>query len=131
MRVRGQTGDRYVVTCNGRALPLTGTGTFGEAVAGVRYRAWLPYSCLHPTILPHVPLTFDVMDTWNGRSVGGCRYHTAHPGGRNLDVPPVNSYEAEGRRLARFERTGHTAGRASFAPAQIDPEYPVTLDLRR
>jgi uncharacterized protein (DUF2126 family)/transglutaminase-like putative cysteine protease len=131
VRVNGQTGDRYVVTCNGRALPLTGTGTFGEAVAGVRYRAWLPYSCLHPTILPHVPLTFDVMDTWSGRSVGGCRYHTAHPGGRNLDVSPVNAYEAEGRRLARFERTGHTAGSAAFAPAQIDPEYPVTLDLRR
>ncbi len=131
VRVRGQTGDRYVVTCNGRALPLTSTGTFGEAVAGMRYRAWLPDSCLHPTVLPHVPLTFDVMDTWNGRSIGGCRYHTAHPGGRNLEVPPVNAYEAEGRRLARFERTGHTAGSASFTPAQIDPEYPVTLDLRR
>jgi len=131
VRVNGQTGDRYVVTCNGRALPLTGTGIFGEAVAGVRYRAWLPYSCLHPTIEPHVPLTFDVMDTWNGRSVGGCRYHATHPGGRNFEVAPVNAYEAEGRRLARFERTGHTAGPASFAPARIDPEYPVTLDLRR
>jgi uncharacterized protein (DUF2126 family)/transglutaminase-like putative cysteine protease len=131
VRVKGQTGDRYVVTCNGRALPLTGTGTFGEAVAGVRYRAWLPYSCLHPTILPHVPLTFDVMDTWNGRSVGGCRYHATHPGGRNFEVSPVNAYEAEGRRLARFERTGHTAGRTAYAPAEIDPDYPVTLDLRR
>ncbi len=131
VRISGQTGDRYVVTCNGRALPLTATGTFGEAIAGVRYRAWLPYSCLHPTILPHVPLTFDVMDTWSGRSIGGCRYHATHPGGRNFEVSPVNSYEAEGRRLARFERTGHTAGRASFAPAQVDPEYPCTLDLRR
>ena len=131
VRVRGQTGDRYVVTCNGRALPLTGTGTFGETIAGVRYRAWLPYSCLHPTILPDVPLTFDIMDTWNGRSVGGCRYHITHPGGRNHELSPVNSYEAEGRRLSRFERTGHTAGPAPITAARIDPEYPVTLDLRR
>ncbi len=131
VRVRGQTGDRYVVTCNGRALPLSPTGTSGEEVAGVRYRAWLPYSCLHPTIQPHVPLTFDIMDTWTGRSLGGCRYHASHPGGRNVETAPVNSYEAEGRRLARFERMGHTAGSAPFAAAEIDPEYPFTLDLRR
>jgi uncharacterized protein (DUF2126 family) len=131
VRVRGQTGDRYVVTCNQRALPLAGTGTFGEQVAGVRYRSWQPASCLHPMILPHVPLTFDIMDTWTGRSLGGCRYHTAHPGGRNLEEPPVNAYEAQGRRLARFERTGHTAGRSSFVPPQINPDYPLTLDLRR
>jgi len=131
VRVRGQTGDRYVVTCNGHALPLAPTGTLGEEVAGVRYRAWLPYSCLHPTIRPHVPLTFDIMDTWTGRSLGGCRYHASHPGGRNLETAPVNSYEAEGRRLARFERMGHTAGSAPFVPAEINPDYPFTLDLRR
>jgi uncharacterized protein (DUF2126 family)/transglutaminase-like putative cysteine protease len=130
-RVRGQTGDRYIVTCNGLALPLASTGTLGEEVCGVRYRAWLPYSCLHPTIQPHVPLTFDVMDTWTGRSLGGCRYHSTHPGGRNFEVSPVNSYEAEGRRLARFERMGHTAGSAPFQAAEINPEYPFTLDLRR
>jgi len=131
VRVRGQTGERYVVTCNGRALPLAPTGTIGEEVCGVRFRAWLPYSCLHPTIQPHVPLTFDIMDTWTGRSLGGCRYHVTHPGGRNFETAPVNSYEAEGRRLARFERMGHTAGSARFAPAEINPEYPFTLDLRR
>jgi len=131
IRVTGQTGDRYVVTCNGRALPLTETGTFGEQLAGVRYRSWLPASCLQPTIGPHVPLTFDVMDTWTGRSIGGCRYHATHPGGRNFEVVPINAYEAEGRRLARFDRTGHTAGKAGFEPVEINPEYPHTLDLRR
>jgi uncharacterized protein (DUF2126 family)/transglutaminase-like putative cysteine protease len=131
VRLNGQTGDRYLATCNGRALPMTTTGTFGEQVAGVRFRASLPSACLHPTIAPHVPLTFDIIDTWNGRSLGGCRYHATHPGGRNFEVSPINAQEAEGRRLARFEATGHSAGPCAFTPAQANPEYPLTLDLRR
>ncbi len=129
--VRGHTGDRYVVTCNGYALPLTSTGKAAEAVAGVRYRAWCPPSALHPTIQPHVPLTFDVVDTWSGRSIGGCRYHVSHPGGRNFETFPVNAYEAEGRRLARFEATGHTPGPLAGKPHQTNPDFPLTLDLRR
>jgi uncharacterized protein (DUF2126 family) len=129
--VRGLTGDRFVITCNGRAVPLTPTGTYGEAVAGVRYRAWWPPSALHPTIAPHVPLTFDVFNTWTGRSIAGCRYHVAHPGGRNFETFPVNAYEAEGRRLARFEAHGHTAGRMAPQPVRVNPDYPATLDLRR
>jgi uncharacterized protein (DUF2126 family) len=131
VKVKGQTGDRYVVTCNGRPLPLAGTGNWGEAVAGVRYRAWWPPSALHPTIPPHVPLTFDVVDTWSGRSIAGCRYHVAHPGGRNFEVFPINAYEAEGRRLARFDAEGHTAGQMHVRSEAINPDYPVTLDLRR
>ncbi len=110
MLVRGMTGDRYAVTCNGRTVPLAPTGTFGEAVAGVRYRAWAPPSALHPTIGTHVPLVFDIFDRWTGRSIAGCRYHVSHPGGRSSESFPINSYEAEGRRLARFEANGHTAG---------------------
>jgi uncharacterized protein (DUF2126 family) len=124
-------GDRFVVTCNGRTLPLTPTGTAGEEVAGVRFRTWLPPSSLHPTIAPHVPLTFDIVDTWSGRSIGGCRYHASHPGGRNFEVVPVNAYEAQGRRLARFDRNGHSAGSRFTRPAEVNPEYPLTLDLRR
>ncbi|MEI9900854.1 MAG: transglutaminase family protein [Hyphomicrobium sp.] len=130
VKVTDGANGRFAVTCNRRGLPLAPTGTYGEKVAGVRYRSWSPASGLHPTIAPHVPLVFDVVDTWSGRSVGGCRYHSAHPGGRNLEVAPVNSYEAEGRRLARFERLGHTPGAFSIAPAEINPDYPVTLDLR-
>ncbi len=131
VKARGLTGDRLKITCNNRTLPLVSTGTAGESVAGVRYRAWWPPSALHPTIAPHVPLTFDIFDSWSGRSVAGCRYHVAHPGGRNFEVFPINAYEAEGRRLARFEDTGHTADSMSPAPAVVNPDYPYTLDLRR
>jgi uncharacterized protein (DUF2126 family) len=131
MTARGITGDRYLVTCNGRPLPLHPTGAFGESVAGVRYRAWWPPSALHPTVPPHVPLTFDLVDTWNGRSLAGCRYHVAHPGGRNFEVFPVNAYEAEGRRLARFDAEGHTADRMQPKAEPPNPDYPLTLDLRR
>ena len=127
----GQSGDRYTVTCNGFKLPFAATGTFGASVAGVRYRAWKPASCLHPTIAPHVPLTFDIVDSWSGRAVGGCRYHVVHPGGRSSETLPVNSYEAEGRRLARFEGMGHSQGALGPQRVAVHPDFPLTLDLRR
>ena len=132
LRVTGFNDSRYALTCNGQALPLQPLGTEGEYACGVRFKAW---SALHPTIQPHGPLVFDVFDTWNGRSVGGCRYHVAHPGGRSYDSFPINAYEAESRRLARFAPMGHTAGRAAAPPAALalpgSREFPCTLDLRR
>jgi uncharacterized protein (DUF2126 family) len=112
-------------------IPLQPTGNVGEFVAGVRYRAWQPASSLHPTIAPHVPLTFDLVDGWMAHSLGGCRYHVSHPGGRNYVTFPVNAYEAEARRLARFFRIGHTPGAIRAEPEPRNPNYPFTLDLRR
>ena len=129
-RLTGLTPDRYAVTCNRRALPLQPTGRNGEFVAGVRYRAWQPPSALHPTIPVHAPLTFDIVDTWLERSIGGCEYHVMHPGGRSYDQFPVNSHEAESRRLARFSRLGHTPGTVRVAPGDRRREFPYTLDLR-
>ena len=131
VKAQGLIGERFALTVNGRRLPMHPTGTQGEAVAGVRYRAWQPPECLQPTIGVHAPLTFDLYDTWNERSIGGCTYHVAHPGGRNYETFPVNAYEAESRRLARFFATGATQGRFVSKPEVLNADFPVTLDLRR
>ena len=130
VKARGLIEDRFIVTCNRRRLPLHPTGTNGEAVAGVRYRAWQPPECLHPTIAVHTPLVFDLYDTWNQRSLGGCSYHVAHPGGRNYTTFPVNAYEAESRRLSRFFADGATQGDCPPQTESLNPDFPFTLDLR-
>ncbi len=131
VKVKGLTPGRQVLTVNGRRIPLHPTGTESEYVAGIRYRAWQPPSCLHPTIGIHSPLTFDVVDTWLNRSVGGAQYHVVHPGGRGYDVFPVNSYEAESRRMTRFYKMNHTGGAMKLPPEHTNRHFPFTLDLRR
>ncbi len=124
-------GNRYAIACNGYRLPLASTGVAGEAVAAVRFRAWRTSEGFHPNIAPHVPLTFDVIDTWNGRSIGGCRHHVARPDGRDPETLPVNALEAEGRRLALFETIGHSPAGPPLQTAGVHPDFPLTLDLRR
>jgi uncharacterized protein (DUF2126 family) len=152
VKLSGLTDNRYILLCGGIRVPLTATGVKGEFVCGIRYRAWQPPSALHPTIGVDTPLTFDIVDTWNGRSIGGCTYYVSHPGGRSYDTFPINSFEAESRRVSRFGNTSHTQetryiktlssvtehyienNRGSFiydTPApEINNEFPCTLDLR-
>jgi len=138
VRVTGFVPVRQLLTCNGRPVPLTPTGTPGEYVAGVRFRAWRPWSALHPTLGIDSPLAFDLIDRASAASRGGATYHVVHPGGRAYDSPPVNAAEAEARRSVRFEPAGQTTGvvdlealDATLAWRAAGPdEYPITLDLR-
>jgi uncharacterized protein (DUF2126 family)/transglutaminase-like putative cysteine protease len=130
VKARGLTGDRFAIAVDGHRVPLHSTGTNGEGVAGVRYRAWQPAECLHPTIGFHTSLTFDLYDTWNERSLGGCTYHVAHPGGRNYTTYPINAYEAESRRLSRFFVQGATQRKFTPPAPATNCKFPFTLDLR-
>jgi len=134
--VEGFNHSRHVLTCNGVPVPLHATSTAGTGVAGIRFKAWAPWSALHPSIDAHGPLVFDLIDRWSARSLGGCTYEISHPGGRSYDTFPVNAAEAEARRHSRFSHSGHTAGTIDLAEldriaASVPSEYPRTLDLRR
>ena len=121
IKLTGLTDQRYIVTCNGRRVPLHNTGKHGEYIGAVRYRAWQPPSALHPYIGIHGPLVFDIVDTWNNRAIGGCTYHVSHAGGRSYDTLPVNAMEAETRRINRFWAMGHTPTQAQFETGTLQP----------
>ena len=122
IKIKDFNEERYVVTCNGVQVPLTKTDIEGEYVSGVRYKAWQPWSALHPTIKVDTPLTFDIIDKWNTRSIGGFNYFVTHPGGRSYDTFPVNSYEAESRRINRYWDFNHSQGEVTPIEPKITGE---------
>jgi uncharacterized protein (DUF2126 family)/transglutaminase-like putative cysteine protease len=157
VKVSGFVEGRHILVCNGCRVPLRSSGIRAEYVAGIRYKAWNPPSALHPTIGADAPLVLDIVDTWNNRILGGCTYFVSHPGGRSFDTYPVNSFEAESRKISLFQGFGHTPSAKQEVPILeknngavsrfiaetkqemksdtpielIDPEYPNTLDLRK
>lgn len=131
VKIEGIFGPHLILVCNGRRVPLHRTNKNDTYVAGIRFKAWNPHSCLHPTIPIHSPLIFDIIDTRYERSIGGCTYHVMHPGGRHYDSIPINENEAEGRRLSRFINMGHTPGFIQIPTREINQDFPHTLDLRR
>ncbi len=131
VKVTGLVDRRHVLCVNGEEVPLRPTGRAGEYVSGVRYKAWAPSSALHPNIGVHAPLRFDIVDTWNRRSIAGCSYFVAHPAGRNYETFPINAYEAESRRLARFTRLSHTSGEIVAQKTASLPEFTYSIDLRQ
>jgi uncharacterized protein (DUF2126 family)/transglutaminase-like putative cysteine protease len=131
VRVEGLVPERHQVLVNGMELRLHPTGTVGEGLAGVRFRAWAPPNSLHPHLGVHHPVRFDVLDTWGQRSLGACGYHVWHAEGRAFDAPPLTAFEAEARRSQRFTHESPLPWPVSTKQVPASPEAPWTLDLRR
>ncbi len=118
------------VAVNGITVPLIRVAE-DCALVGLRYRAWQPASSLHPSLPPDAPLGISVVDLEQGVALTGCRYGVAHPGGRSYETFPVNAFEAESRRLSRFERGWVPPGTLSLIPGRLSAEFPHTMDMRR
>jgi uncharacterized protein (DUF2126 family) len=122
--------SRYVVTCNGRRVPLQPTGERGVAIAGVRYRARKLSATLHPTVPVHAPLVFELIDTWLESSICRCTYDVESPQDRHYTSRPGNASEAEGRRQERFHAACDPIHPVAIPDPESNPIFPGTLDLR-
>jgi uncharacterized protein (DUF2126 family) len=103
----------------------------GESVAGLRYRARMLSSTLHPTIPVHMPLEFHLIDLWSGLSVGRCTYHAGPPDGSIYTHRPTNATEAKERREVRFQVATDPPVPVPAPKDEVNPVFPMTLDLRQ
>ena len=122
--------SRYLVTCNGRRVPLHPTAGVGESVAGIRYRARRLNATLHPSIPVHFPLRFELIDLLTTRVVGGCTYFAGAPDGSLYPGLPADAAKARKRRLERFQIAPPSTQTATIPPEETNPVFPMTLDLR-
>ena len=127
---RGLDPAHHWIACNGRRLPLHPTDNRNEHVGAVRFRAWNFHQMLHPTIGPHAPLAFDLIDATSGAAVACWRYHVARPDGEDYEQRPADAMEAEARRARRFETYPPRASRTKSPANEIDHGATLTLDLR-
>ena len=131
VKLLGELSNRYALFCNGYRVPLIDDPEDNVKIGAVRFTSKLFAHRIHPRLKMDSPLIFDVVDTWHGKSIGGCRY-AAMPAKEEIwQHLPVNAREAESRRQARFSPDGHTPGDFKGKEPIKNPDYPNLLDLRR
>ena len=132
VKLSGFTAEsRYAVACNGRQVPLHAhRRAWGVRGGRPLSRARSYRLSLHPTIPVHAPLVFDIIDRWKSRSIGRCIYHVEPPNGRVYTTRPGNATEAKERRKERFQVADPPSGPAAVPAEEINPVFPMTLDLR-
>ncbi|MBP0005485.1 MAG: transglutaminase family protein [Cyanobacteria bacterium SBC] len=131
VKLSGEDISRYTVTCNGYPVPLGLAGSLGEVVGGVRFRARTAEAVLHPSIEPHAPLQFEIVDLQTHRSIGGCTYFVTAPDGTLYSDFPKNAEDARSRRDERFIARDVRSEPVTVPQIIVDREFPMTLDLRR
>jgi len=127
---REALGDRYAVLCNGHRVPMRSTGTAGDYVGGVRFRARSTQTAPHPALAPHAPLVFQVLDTWQQTFLGGAIYHVQPPSGEPDQTLPESFEEARSRLTERFVPLQRGTFPDTIPPLILHPDTPMTLDLR-
>ena len=131
IRCIGINLQKNIVACNGVRVPLKPCGLNNEYIAGIRFKAHDFKECLHPNIPAIDQLTIDIVDLQSSRSIGGCKYYSQHPGGKNSNQLPINRREAETRQRARFTAFGHSPGIMNITETIAQPEHSYILDLRK
>lgn len=126
----GTLAQRYALLCNGHRVPLRSTGVAGDYVGAVRFRARAPIVATHPALDPHLPLRFEVIDTWQSKFLGGLLYAAPVPDSASNLPLPQSREEARDRRQQQCVILTEGTVPDEMPPLVVHPETPMTLDLR-